>query len=144
MAGVQAAGYQVISINYINDSKRSANSPPDFNRRFTERPALKETAFVRLGGTDLELLLSIQHQRIVGNDNVVSLRGMELQLPPTRLRPTHPRSLPGDGARAPRWNGRGQLPGASRRPLRVRRLAPLSKKNPTKSGLTKPDIFKSL
>jgi transposase len=61
---------------------------PDFNRRFTERPALKEKAFVRVGGTDLELVLSIQHHRTVSNDNVVSLRGLELQLPPTRLRPT--------------------------------------------------------
>jgi len=61
---------------------------PDFNRRFTERPALKETAFVRVGGKDLELVLSIQHERIVRNDNIVTLRGLELQLPPTRLRPT--------------------------------------------------------
>ena len=61
---------------------------PDFNRRFTERPALKETAFVRVGGKDLDLVLSIQHERVVGNDNVVRLRGLELQLPPTRLRPT--------------------------------------------------------
>jgi transposase len=62
---------------------------PDFNRRFTEPPALKETAFVRLGGVkDLELVLSIQHERIVGNDNVVRVRSLELQLPPTRLRPT--------------------------------------------------------
>jgi transposase len=60
----------------------------DFNRRFTERPAHKETAFVRVGGKHLELVLSIQHERIVRNDNVVTLRGLELQLPPTRLRPT--------------------------------------------------------
>ena len=61
---------------------------PDFNGRFTERAARKETAFVRVGGKDLELMLSIQHERIVGNDNVVRLKGLELQLPPTRLRPT--------------------------------------------------------
>ncbi len=60
----------------------------DFNHRFTERPAQKETAFVRVGGQDLDLVLSIQHERIVRNDNIVTLRGLELQLPPTRLRPT--------------------------------------------------------
>lgn len=61
---------------------------PDFNRRFTERPASRDTAFVRIGGHDLDLVLSIQHERVVGNDNVVRLRGLELQLPPTRLRST--------------------------------------------------------
>jgi transposase len=61
---------------------------PDFNRRFTVKPARKETAFTRLAGSDLDLLLAVQHQRAVGNDNVVTLRGLELQLPPTRLRPT--------------------------------------------------------
>jgi len=60
----------------------------DFNRRFTERPAQKQTAFVRVGGYELELVLSVQHERIVRNDNIVRLRGLELQLPPTRLRPT--------------------------------------------------------
>jgi transposase len=61
----------------------------DFNRRFTVRPASKETAFVRIGATaDLELVLSIQHERTVGKDNVVALRGVEFQLPPTRRRPT--------------------------------------------------------
>jgi transposase len=61
---------------------------PDFNHRFTERPASRDTAFVRIGGHDLDLVLSIQHERVVGNDNVVRLRGLELQLPPNRLRST--------------------------------------------------------
>jgi hypothetical protein len=54
---------------------------PSFNRRFTVKPTESETAFVRLAGIDLDLLLSVQHQRIVTNDNTVSFRRTILQLP---------------------------------------------------------------
>lgn len=64
---------------------------PDFNQRFTERPAQRETAFVRLKGIDLRLVLSIQHDRTVGNDHTVQFRGLVLQLPPTRQRPSYAR-----------------------------------------------------
>src|SRR4029453_2504290 len=36
---------------------------PDFNRRFTVQPAQPESAFLRLVGVDLRLLLSRQHER---------------------------------------------------------------------------------
>ena len=58
----------------------------DFNRRFTVKPAEAETAFVPIAGLDLTLLLSIQHRRIVRNDNTVSFRRRVLQLPATKHR----------------------------------------------------------
>jgi transposase len=59
---------------------------PDFNRRFTVEPVEKESAFVHLAGINLELLLSIQHDRIVRGDSTVLFEKLVLQLPPTRER----------------------------------------------------------
>lgn len=59
---------------------------PDFNRRFTVKPAEAESAFVRLAGIDLRLLLSTQHERVVRNDSTVCFEKMVLQLPPGRER----------------------------------------------------------
>src|SRR5581483_1178644 len=59
---------------------------PDFNRRFTERPAQRESAFVRLRGVDLRLLLSAQYPRVVANDSTVRFGPLVLQLPATRDR----------------------------------------------------------
>ena len=61
---------------------------PDFNRRFSVRPAQKESAFVKLPALELELVLSSKHQRVVRNDNTVAFKGMVLQLPQTSYR-TH-------------------------------------------------------
>lgn len=61
---------------------------PDFNRRFTVRPAQRESAFVKLAAVDLELLLSSKHERVVRNDNTVLFQAMVLQLPTTSYR-TH-------------------------------------------------------
>ena len=58
----------------------------DFNRRFTIKPAQSESAFVKLAGVELELLLSSKHQRIVRNDNTVTFKNLILQLPSTRHR----------------------------------------------------------
>jgi hypothetical protein len=54
---------------------------PDFNRRFTVTPAENGTAFVPMIGVDLELLFSVQHERTVTNDSIVSFDGQGLQLP---------------------------------------------------------------
>lgn len=54
---------------------------PDFNRRFTVTPAQEGTAFVPMIGIDLDLLLSVQHERTVTNDSIVSFEGRGLQLP---------------------------------------------------------------
>jgi hypothetical protein len=59
---------------------------PDFNKRFTVRPRDAERAFTSLPGTDLELLLTVQHERIVRNDNIVVFDKLELQLPPSKDR----------------------------------------------------------
>lgn len=64
---------------------------PDFNRRFTERPAQPERAFVRLPGVALALVLSAQHDRVVRNDSTVQFGPRLLQLPPTRWRPHYVR-----------------------------------------------------
>ena len=58
----------------------------DFNRRFTVKPAQAESAFVKLAGIELELVLSSRHQRIVRNDNTVTFQNLILQLPSTRQR----------------------------------------------------------
>lgn len=54
---------------------------PDFNRRFTVEPAQPESAFVRMAGLDLSLLLSVQHERKVRADNTVLFENRTLQLP---------------------------------------------------------------
>lgn len=59
---------------------------PDYNRRFAVAPRQPESAFTSLQGIDLELLLSIQHERIVRADNTVSFRKTILQLPPSEQR----------------------------------------------------------
>lgn len=64
---------------------------PDFNRRFTERPAQSERAFVRLPRLDLTLVLSAHHDRVVRNDSTVQFGSLLLQLPPTRWRPHYVR-----------------------------------------------------
>jgi transposase len=58
----------------------------DFNRRFTVEPAEAQSAFVPLLGVDLELLVSVQRDRVVQNDSTVRFQGRTLQLPPTRQR----------------------------------------------------------
>ena len=60
---------------------------PDFNRRFAVKPAQKESAFTKLPGVELDLLLSSHHRRIVRNDNTVTFNNLILQLPTTRQRP---------------------------------------------------------
>jgi hypothetical protein len=59
---------------------------PDFNRRFTVTPREKGSAFIKLAVRDLELVLSVQHERVVRNDNVVVFERLLLQLPEPRAR----------------------------------------------------------
>jgi len=59
---------------------------PDFNRRFAVEPADPGNAFIPLVGVDLELLLSVQHERVVQNDSTVRFHGLTVQLPKTRQR----------------------------------------------------------
>ena len=59
---------------------------PDFNRRFTVKPTQSGTAFLKLVGIDLRLVLSSQHERVVHNDSTVTFGRLTLQLPPTKAR----------------------------------------------------------
>lgn len=59
---------------------------PRFNAQFTVVPAQSETAFIELGDVDLELLLSVTHERIARADNTVSFQRLILQIPPTDYR----------------------------------------------------------
>lgn len=84
---------------------------PDFNRRFTVPPAQRESAFTRLAGVDLSLVLSAQHERVVRQDNTVLFEGRVLQLEPTKHRahfvrcPVLVHELP-DGRLAVSYQGR--------------------------------------
>jgi transposase len=57
-----------------------------FNRRFTVKPAQPESAFVKLTGIDLELVLAEHYDRVVAQDSTVTLEGLTLQLPPGKDR----------------------------------------------------------
>ena len=57
-----------------------------FNRKFTVKPLQPESAFVPLVGMDLTLLLSVQHERVVRNDNTVSFNNVVLQIPSSSRR----------------------------------------------------------
>jgi transposase len=59
---------------------------PDFNRRFTVTPTQPGSAFLKLVGLDLRLILSPQHERVVRNDSTVLFGPLTLQLPPTKWR----------------------------------------------------------
>jgi hypothetical protein len=58
----------------------------DFNRRFTVTPRQRGSAFLKLVGVDLRLVLSAHHERVVRNDSTVTFGALTLQLPPTRWR----------------------------------------------------------
>lgn len=59
---------------------------PSYNARFAVDPAQPESAFTSVAGIDLDLLLSIQHERTVRNDNTVLFHKTVLQLPPSEER----------------------------------------------------------
>jgi transposase len=59
---------------------------PDFNRRFTVVPAERGSAFVKVARLDLELLLSVHHERVVRPDSIVVFEKLLLQLPPSTHR----------------------------------------------------------
>lgn len=60
----------------------------EFNERFAVPAAQKGTAFVRTRRRDLDWVFSVQHERIVNNDNTVALDNRILQLNKTRWRHT--------------------------------------------------------
>ena len=60
----------------------------EFTNRFSVAPSEKGTAFVPLRRKDLDLVFSIQHERIVGRDNTVSFANKVWQLERSKLRAT--------------------------------------------------------
>ena len=60
---------------------------PDHNRRFSRKPADPTSCFVA-AHTDLDAILCLEHERTVGNDNVVRYNNKHLQLPKQRDRAT--------------------------------------------------------
>jgi transposase len=53
---------------------------PAFNEKFRRPPADPASAFVALGGVDLEQILCHQEERVVGRDNTLTLDGIVVQL----------------------------------------------------------------
>jgi transposase len=60
----------------------------DFNQRFSKPASEKGSAFVPLRRKDLDLVFSLQHERIVGRDNTVSFANKVWQLERCKLRAT--------------------------------------------------------
>lgn len=60
----------------------------EFNRKFTVPPAQPGTAFRKCARRDLELVFSIQTERVVGQDNTVALGNRWWQLDKCKWRPT--------------------------------------------------------
>ena len=60
----------------------------EFNQRFMVKAAERGTAFVPLKRKDLELIFSLQHERVVARDNTVSFANRSWQIERTKLRGT--------------------------------------------------------
>ena len=60
----------------------------EFNQRFSVTASERGTAFVPLRRRDLDLVFSIQHERVVGRDNTVSFANKIWQLERSKLRAT--------------------------------------------------------
>ena len=56
---------------------------PAYNRRHVVAAAQPESAFTPMVGIDIDLLVSVQHERVVKNDNTVMFERLELQIPST-------------------------------------------------------------
>ena len=61
---------------------------PQFNQRFSKPAAQRGTAFVPLRRKDLDLVFSLQHERIVARDNTVSYANQVWQVERCKLRAT--------------------------------------------------------
>lgn len=60
----------------------------EFNQRFMVKAAERGTAFVPLRRKDLNLVFSLQHERVVARDNTVSFANRSWQIERTKLRGT--------------------------------------------------------
>src|ERR1700728_2835207 len=60
----------------------------DFNRRFQTVAAQRGNAFVSRTSRDLNLIFSLQFERVINRDNTVSFQNLNLQIEPVRFRAT--------------------------------------------------------
>ncbi len=60
----------------------------EFNRRFSVAAAQKGTAFVRSKRKDLDLIFSVQQERVVNQDNTIQVDNRVFQIEKTRWRDT--------------------------------------------------------
>jgi len=60
----------------------------EFNQRFSQAASQRGTAFVPLRRKDLDLVFSLQHERVVARDNTVSFANRTWQLERTKFRAT--------------------------------------------------------
>lgn len=58
----------------------------DFNERFTVEAVEEGSAFVPLLGAGLDEILCLKERRVVGNDNCVRYKNLNLQIPPVKDR----------------------------------------------------------
>jgi len=58
----------------------------EFNEKFTVKAEQSGSAFTKVKGQDLELVFAIQHERVVGRDNAVSVDKRVLQIEKTKWR----------------------------------------------------------
>ena len=61
---------------------------PEFNRKFSVKASERGTAFVPVRRQDLDLVFSLQHERVVARDNTVSFANRSWQLERSKLRGT--------------------------------------------------------
>ena len=73
-----AAANQFLREQYLNE----------FNQRFMVKAAERGTALSPLKRKDLDLVFSLQHERVVGRDNTVSFANRSWQIERTKLRGT--------------------------------------------------------
>lgn len=59
---------------------------PRHNAQFAVKPEMEASAFVPIPGFDIDNILCIQENRVVGADNTVRYKGMTLQIPPSPFR----------------------------------------------------------
>jgi hypothetical protein len=73
---------RVAGITTVTAANRSLRERfiPAFNTEFARPPADPASAFVPLGRLDLDQILCVEEERVVGRDNVVVLAGVALQV----------------------------------------------------------------
>ena len=78
---------KIITVDAANQFLR-AEYIQEFNRKFSVKASERGTAFVPVRRQDLDLVFSLQHERVVARDNTVSFANRSWQLERSKLRGT--------------------------------------------------------